>query len=180
MAQTIEEIAPLVRLVTAEIVGGQQIFDDAYQEALLRAWQRLEQGHSRQIAIYAAKQAVVTLARGGRPTGSTEGGLGGRTDTHRTATSLTRQTNDGEADEFVFEPADTSALEALEQIEARVTLAGALAGLTDEQRDLVVDVFWGQRLIKDIAAERGVSPQAISSRLQKKILPALRRSLEAA
>lgn len=173
---TLEEIRPLVRLIVWERIGKQHwLADDAEQEAMVRAWQRLDEGHSIGIAIHAAKQAVIDVVRGRRATGSKRGG--GVVDTHTKSESIFKET--GEGDAYAYEPPDDKAQAALSQIEARETLRGALNALNDRDRDIVAATYLEGLTQAEVARRHGVTRQAISLRL-KAALGIMHRSMVAA
>lgn len=168
---TIEELEHLLILIVNERIGfaptsRRDLFDDALQEARIRAWERLDQGKPKGIAIYAARQAVIDVLRGGRMTGSKEG-MSGQVDSHRRTTSIFRQSEDSEYAEYVYEPEDTSATDAFDQIDARETLRPLLGRLTARDRGIVAARFFEDLPQAEIAGRYGVTPQAISLRLRK-------------
>lgn len=163
--EQLEELRPLLRLIVNERIGSQEwLRDDADQEAMIAAWERLEQGYSPGIAVFKARQAVIDVVRGRRATGSKQA-HGGQTDSHTRSSSIFRQTEEGE--EFVFEPADHSAEDALEAAEARMLLSGAMDPLSQRQREIVEAVFWEGLSQEEIAARYGISRQAVSKALNR-------------
>ena len=159
---TLAEIDPLLRLIVRERVGSQTwLYDDALQEARIRAWQRLDSGHSIGIAVHAAKQAVIDVCVGKRMTGSKQAGV----PITRTL-PLTLEGPSG--DEFVVEPADPSAdadFEAVDE-DAEALLASLLAPLSPGERRAVLGTMEGLTA-REIAANEGVTHQGVSHRLKR-------------
>lgn len=157
------EIRHLVRLIVNERISDRSLREDAEQEALLAAWERLRDGHSHGIAVHAAKQATIDIARGGRMTGSKQRNV--PVGAHRRAIPLTQPDSDG-GDEYVIEPVDISAESAYDDIDAKASLDTLLAPLSDEQRHLVLLRLEGLTT-REIAPHVGVSHQAVSGRLNR-------------
>jgi RNA polymerase sigma factor (sigma-70 family) len=159
---TLIEIDGLLRLIVKERVGSQAwLYDDALQEARIRAWQRLDGGHSIGIAVHAAKQAVIDVCLGKRMTGSKQAGV----PITRTL-PLTLEGPSGE--EFVVEPADPAAdadFEAVEE-DGEALLASLLAPLSDAERRAVLGSMEGLTTV-EIAAREGVTHQGVSHRLKR-------------
>jgi DNA-directed RNA polymerase specialized sigma24 family protein len=158
---TLVEIDPLLRVIARERVGSQSwMLDDAIQEARIRAWTRLTEGHSIGIAVHAAKQAVIDVVTGKRMTGSKQAGV-----------PITRTVpltlNGPSGEEFVVEPEDASATAAYDAVEqgAEGSLEAALALLDDGQRSAVLGAMDGLTR-REIAARDGVSHQAVTKRLR--------------
>lgn len=161
---TLAEIDPLLCLIARERCAAQTwLVDDAIQEARIRAWTRLEEGHSIGIAVYAAKQAVLDVVLGRRMTGSKQAGV----PITRTV-PLTLEGPSG--DEFTLEPADPAAEAAFAEVDAdeNATLAAILRPLSDGQRSAVLGRLNGLTT-REIGANEGVSHQAISLRIQKAV-----------
>lgn len=159
---TLAEIDGLLRLIVRERVGSQTwLYDDALQEARIRAWQRLDQGHSVGIAVHAAKQAVIDICLGRRMTGSKQAGV----PVTRTL-PLTLEGPSG--DEFTVEPVDLSAEADFEAIDedAEASLAALLAPLSAGERRAVLGSMEGLTA-REIAAHEGVTHQGISHRLKR-------------
>ena len=160
---TVDDLERLLILIVNERIGSQSwLFDDALQEARIRAWQRLKQGKPKGIAVYAARQAVIDVLRGGRMTGSK--GNPGKVDTYRRTTPIFRDDEDGE---YVYEPEDTSATDAFEQIEAREALRPLLAALPARDRGIVAARYFEDLTQAEVAARYGVTPQAVSQILTR-------------
>lgn len=160
---TLAELDPLLRLIARERVGKQSwLLDDAMQEARIRAWTRLEEGHSIGIAVHAAKQAVLDVVLGRRMTGSKQAGV----PITRT-TSLIQSTPDGE-DDYLVEPADPSSEAAFDEVveDENATLDALLQPLSDAQRSAVLGRLEGLTT-REIGEREGVSHQAISLRIKK-------------
>lgn len=147
---------------TAAIVKGQPIFDDAQQEAMLWAWLRLREGHGIGIAMHKAKQAVLDLARGGRPTGSK---MHSATDLHRRAISIQRKSTVGE--EYDIEPADHRATAAYDQIDAQQAVLPALSVLRERDREIVQAYFWEGLTMAEIGERLGMTGQGVSFALRR-------------
>lgn len=162
----------LVTIAAERTKESPALFDDALQEAMIGAWERLEQGHSKGIAIHKARQAATDVVRGRRMTGSKAEGRG-VVDSHTKATSLIRQSGDSGGEEYVIEPSDPGADHAIEQIDARQALGAALSALQQHERYLLWMFFYEGRTQAEIGREFGLTSQAISLRL-KKILARLR------
>ena len=71
-------------------------------------------------------------------------------------------------------PADTDPLNDVLKEERIRELMEAIEKLQPQQKELLIRVYWNKELQKDIAAEEGVSQQAIASRL-KTILKNLKK-----
>ena len=161
-AETLAGIEALLVLITSERVGGQTwLFDDALQEARIRAWERLRDGHPVGIATYAARQAVIDVLRGSRMTGSKEYAGKGVV----RAEPLVRQGSEG--DEYAVEPIDLSTEAAIALIEARDALRGLLGALGDVDRRIVTGIYFEGLTQADLGDELGMTRQAISLRLRK-------------
>lgn len=158
--EKLDDIKNLIRLIVNERISDPSLREDAEQEAMIAAWTRLDQGHSHGIAVHAAKQATVDVARGGRMTGSKAAGV----PITRT-TSLTQPGADG-GDEYVIEPADVAAESAYDAIDAKASLETLLAPLEPAARSLVLRHLEGATS-REIAPELGISHQAVSARLAK-------------
>jgi len=78
-------------------------------------------------------------------------------DAARTRARRKRVDETRSASERVFGPAP-------EQAELSTTVEGALAGLSDEQREVVVMKIWGGLTFAQIAAALGISPNTAASR----------------
>ncbi len=74
-------------------------------------------------------------------------------------------------------PADTDPLNDVLKEERIRELMAAIEKLKPTQKELLIRVYWNKELQKDIAAEEGVSQQAIASRL-KTILKNLKKFLK--
>lgn len=160
---TLAELDPLLRLIARERVGTQTwLLDDAMQEARIRAWTRLEEGHSIGIAVHAAKQAVLDVVLGRRMTGSKQAGV------PITRTTSLIQPSPGGEDEYLVEPADPSAETAFDRVleDENARLRYLLEPLSDAQRSAVLGRLDGLTT-REIAKREGVSHQAISLRLMK-------------
>ena len=156
------EIRNLIRLIVNERIPNPSLREDAEQEALLAAWERLRDGHSHGIAVHAAKQATIDVARGGRMTGSkSRGGTGGLI----TRTTPLIQSGDT-GDEYVVEPADITAESAYDDIDAEASLDSLLAILGNGERRLVLLRLQGLTT-REIAPHFGISHQAVSGRLTR-------------
>ncbi len=176
MAESIEDIRWQLVRQTGRIVGDQSwLFEDALQEAMLIAWQRLEEGHSVGIAMHAAKQAAIGICRGSRMTGSKSSGRG-VVDTYRRAIPLTRQGSEGE--EFVIEPADHSTQEWIDQLGDLLDLARAMEPLSERDREIIYRRFWEGQDMDEIGKAVGLTHQAVSAVL-KRTYPKLRFALRA-
>lgn len=159
----LEEIDPLLIMIARERVGNQSwLADDAIQEARIRAWTRLEEGHSIGIAVYAAKQAVLDVVLGRRMTGSKMSGV------PITRTTSLIQSMPGGDEDFLIEPADPSAEAAFDAVDddENATLDELLSRLSDAQRSAVLGRLEGLTT-RQIGENEGVSHQAISLRLKK-------------
>lgn len=166
------EIRNLIRLIVNERISSLDLREDAEQEALLAAWERLRDGHSHGIAVHAAKQAALDVALGRRMTGSKAAGV----PITRTV-PLTRPTENG-GDTFVVEPADIAAESAYDAIDDQAALDTLLAPLSPASRSLVLRHLDGETT-RQIAPSLGISHQAVSGRLIK-AYGILRREFEAA
>lgn len=161
------ELRHLIRLIVNERISDLDLREDAEQEAMLAAWERLAGGRSHGIAVHAAKQAAIDVGRGRRMTGSKSG---------KVITKTTPLTRAGEAgEEYIVEPVDETAEAAFEAIDARASLETLLAPLDDEQRSLVLRHLSGETT-RQIAPSLGISHQAVSGRVIK-ALTVLRQSL---
>lgn len=159
---TLAEIDPLLKLIVRERIGNQRwLADDALQEARIRAWTRLEEGHSIGIAVHAAKQAVIDVCVGRRMTGSKQHGV----PITRTI-PLTLEGPSG--DEFTVEPEDISAREAYDLVDEdpEALLASLLAPLSPAERRVVLGTVEGLTA-RQMAETEGVSHQGISHRLKR-------------
>lgn len=163
--EQLESIRPLIRKIVWERVGVHQswLIDDAEQEAMIAAWERLDAGHPVGIAVYKARQAVLDVVRGRRATGSKEAG---RVDSHHRAISLVRPGPDGE-DSYVIEPADHSSTVEQERFDARDALREALAALPARDREIIHATFYEGLSRAEVGERYGVSHQAISIRLKR-------------
>lgn len=159
--EQLEEFGPFIEVLVRERISDQSLHDDAYQEAMTAAWRRLEEGHPPAIALYKAKQAIIDVARGRSLTGS------------RKAVQMVKahvgplQVSNGEGEEYVIEPSDDRAEQAYSQIEARQALLTALEPLNEAERTLLWERFAEGRRVREIAADEGVTPQAVSLRVKK-------------
>lgn len=164
-ADDLAELDGLIWAIAREHTREQPwLLEDAHQEAAIAAWQRLEEGHSKGIAIFKVRQAVLDVVRGRRMTGSKESG--GIVDSHQKARSIFRTTPDGD-EEYVYEPADLTTLDEQERIEARDALRAPLSVLRDDEREIVAAYYFEGLTSAEIAAERGVTPQAVRIRLKR-------------
>lgn len=154
------------------------LFEDAYQEGMLRAWERIEQGHPQHIVNYAAKQAIVDLVTGGRMTGSKLRG-GGRTDAARHARSIYRTDKDGDRVEYVVEPVDGRTAEEQDLIDLRDELRRAMEVLAPHHREILYLFYWEGLEQAAIAARLGIKPQSVSAAILRSY-PRLRKALEEA
>lgn len=163
----IQDIVPLLKLKVGQYTGASQrhLYDDLLQEATIAAWMRLEEGHSRQIAVHKAKQRTVDLLRGSRMLGSQDE-HGGRTNTDHRSVSLVLPGADGE-DEYLVEPEDNTFAEYQERTALADELRPALDALTERQRYIIQRVYWEGATRQEIADEFGISHQAVSSSLAK-------------
>ena len=73
--------------------------------------------------------------------------------------------------------ADSDPLDDVLKAERIKELMAAIEKLQPQQKELLIRVYWNKELQKDIAAEEGVSPQAIASRM-KTILKNLKKFLK--
>lgn len=71
-------------------------------------------------------------------------------------------------------PNDSDPLEDVLKEERIKELMATIEKLQPQQKELLIHVYWNKELPKDIAAEEGVSPQAIASRM-KTILKNLKK-----
>lgn len=157
--QRLEEIRNLIRLIVNERISSLDLREDAEQEAMLAAWERLRDGKSHGIAVHAAKQAAIDVARGRRMTGSKAAGV-----VITPTVPLTREGDTG--DEYVVEPADISAETAYDDIDERDALDTLLAPLDADQRSVVL--LWLEGLQRrEIAAIVGITHQGVSHRLKR-------------
>lgn len=122
--------------------GDQQLASDVVQEALLRAWQRpgkLADGHTspRAWLFTVARNLVI--------------------DHHRSARSR-REIPHEQLPETVRGDHTDAVLDSW-------LVADALAQLTPEHRTVIVHSYYGRRTIADIAAELGLAPGTVKSRL---------------
>lgn len=155
---------PWIIRKTGEILDAQySLYDDAQQEAMIRFWTRIEEGHPIPIALHAAKQAIIDVARGRRPTGS-DAGKGHAAIANRT-TSLVRKGTIGE--EYEIEPPEPAAEQAYRQVETIDALEGALALLPDNQAVPIRAVYLEGMTAEDYAKIEGVSGQAVRYRIKK-------------
>ena len=74
-------------------------------------------------------------------------------------------------------PDDSDPLDDVLKEERIKELMTAIEKLQPQQKTLIIRVYWNKEQQKDIAAEEGVSPQAIASRL-KTILKKLKKFLK--
>ena len=74
-------------------------------------------------------------------------------------------------------PDDSDPLDDVLKEERIKELMAAIEKLKPQQKELLIRVYWNKEQQKDIAAEEGVSPQAIASRL-KTILKNLKKFLK--
>ena len=158
---TLAEIDPLLRIIARERVGTQSwLLDDAIQEARIRAWTRLSEGHSIGIAVHASKQAVLDVVLGRRMTGSKQAGV----PITRTL-PLTLEGPDG--DEFTLEPEDPSATAAYTEVEEspEALLDALLAPLRPGERSAVLGTMDGLTA-REIAERDGITHQGVSHRLK--------------
>lgn len=61
---------------------------------------------------------------------------------------------------------DRDPLDDILEAELHEALMAAIEKLQPQQKELLIRVYWNKELQKDIAAEEGVSPQAIASRIK--------------
>lgn len=151
-----------------------EMFDDVYQECMLRAWERIEQGQPRHIVNYAMKQAAMDLMTGGRPTGSKMGG--GKTDAGQRTTSIFKDDDDSERLEFVIEPKDVKTLDMQATTDLRDAIRRAFLVLKPHHREILYLFFWEGLTHAEIADRMGMSHQSISAVLIRSY-PKLRDSL---
>ena len=157
----LDELEGLFVTIVRDYVGNQTwLYDDALQEARIAAWQRLEDGHSTGIAVFAAKQAVIDVVRGRRMTGSK---AHAKPITRTTALTVT---SDSGSEEYLIEPADQQAADAFDAVDDEAALDWLLSPLSDEQRS-VVRMRLDDLTTREIAAELGISQQAVSLRMKK-------------
>ena len=168
--QKLSDIHMLIRLIVNERVSDLDLREDAEQEAMLAAWQRLEQGHGYGIAVHGAKQAAIDVGMGKRMTGSRSRG--------KPITRTTSLIQPGEGgDEYVIEPADAQAESAYDAVDALASLETLLEPLDDDSRSLVLLRLEGLTT-RQIAPSLGISHQAVSGRLNR-AFEIIRGSLEA-
>lgn len=74
-------------------------------------------------------------------------------------------------------PDDSNPLDDALKAELHKALMVAIEKLQPQQKELLIRVYWNKELQKNIAAEEGVSPQAIASRM-KTILKNLKKFLK--
>lgn len=151
----LKDIDNLLKVIAREQVDSQHwLYEDALQEARLRAWERLEEGHPRQIAQYAARQAVIDLVRGGRMTGSKQNRI--PIGAHRRALSINGLTDDGE-----YELPLPYVEHEFDQIEDREVVEQLLAVLDDRARQMVVMKHYDEATPAEIAERFGVSRERV-------------------
>jgi DNA-directed RNA polymerase specialized sigma24 family protein len=85
--------------------------------------------------------------------------------------------NDGEGTDAHFEPADDSDITTVAEDNALLeTLRAALATLTQEERDLIRDVFWLSKTERELAPQLGLKePKSVNKR-KKRVLEILKRN----
>lgn len=173
--EQLAELRPLLRIIARERTATRPwMADDAEQEAMIIAWQRLEAGHPKGFALHAARQAVTDVARGRRPTGAKRPGVP-ITDGHVSSISIFKSTEDGE---YVYEPEDPAALDAYEAVELASLLSAPLCALGVDEREILRLVFWEGRTQAEVGERFGITGQAISLRL-KRIYETLRHQVAA-
>jgi RNA polymerase sigma-70 factor (ECF subfamily) len=148
-----EHAAPLWRYVV-HLTGDRDLADDVVQETLLRAWKRpsvLDQSRSsaRVWLFTVARNLVIDQRRSAH---------------HRHEFAV----------DVLPERVDADRIDAM--LESWV-VADALAELTHEHRAVLVHVYYGGRSIAETAAELGIPPGTVKSRLHYG-LRALRLALQ--
>lgn len=146
------------------------LHEDAVQEGTIRFWQRLEEGYPVSVSLFAARQAIVDVARGRRPMGSKA--TGSQVDTHRHAIPWQRKAlsaSQGNFEEYEQEPADHSAEAAYEAIDTEDVLDQAFALLSPEQLGAVQAIYLDGMGVGEYAKCLGVHRGTVRFRLDRAI-----------
>jgi RNA polymerase sigma factor (sigma-70 family) len=174
---TVEGLAPLVGIIARERTRERpDLYDDARQEGMIRAWVVLECRPDAPPAYVAAaaRRAVNDVVRGRPPFGAES--HRGRQDAHDTAGPLTRESADG-AEYLVADPEDLAAADALTASEVAEAVREAVTDLDAEDRAVVFGRYWLDQGFAEIAETLGRPAGTLSRRWTEKIRPRLRADL---
>jgi RNA polymerase sigma-70 factor, ECF subfamily len=152
-----EHAAPLLTYVQRLVNGDRQLAEDIVQETLLRAWRHADQlsaGASRPWLFTTARHLVIDSyrARSARPVEASP-------DVH-----------DGVGEAAVVDDFIDTALDA-------ALVGDALRALSDAHRSVLIEAFYYGRTAAQIAAEHGLPPGTVRSRIHY-ALRALRLALQ--
>lgn len=151
--------------------------DDLVQEALIAWWQTEERrpdmapGYYARAAIHAAVDAVSGTRQ---PFGERHHQRSGRTNHYRPDTSAVDWSDEANR---VLDPAAADPMEHVMLAYHHGEIAQALAELPPEDREAVVERFWGGKTWPEIEKDRGARHGSLSGRWAQSIRPKLRRHL---
>lgn len=159
MNERVAELEPLLLFMAVERGLRGPDVDDAVQEALTRAWIRLEQGYSKGIAIHAARQALADFKKGTPSTGND----GRRGDGHVKLKPVPIVRTSAANEEYLDEPAEEEP--GYERTMELWSFERLLHPLGDRQRRLLWMRHVWVMSQGEIAAALGITPQAVSKQL---------------
>lgn len=173
---TVESLRPLIEIMASERTKERpDLWEDAVQEGLIRAWRVLTDrpGSDRAYVTAAARRGVGDVLRGRPLTG--EEGRRGYMDAADHSDPLVVETADGE--EFATEPADASAEDAFLAVDYRDEVRAAVGRLEPEDRDVVFLRYWRDLGYREISPIVGKPAGTLSRRWTETIRPRLREDL---
>ena len=173
----LERLRPLVEIMAAERTrDAPHLFEDAVQEGLIAAWSASEAHPEKKPAYYrtAARNGVTSVLRGRSMTGAAS--RQGRQDAHDLSEPLAKP---GDSGEFVVDPVDERAGDALGGVDYKVAVRDAVRRLSGFDRELVYLRFWHDLDWAAVADHFGITKRSVEWRWQTGVRPALRAELEA-
>jgi RNA polymerase sigma factor (sigma-70 family) len=173
---SVETLAPLVGILARERTARYpDLYDDARQEGLVRAWTVLEKRPDAPASyvVAAVKRGINDVVRGRPSFGAAS--HRGRRDAHVGASALTRQGEDGEG--YVHESEDPRARDVFDAVEVGQAVRDAVQGLAPEDRALVFGRYWEDLRFSDLAPLLGRPTGSLSRRWTDVIRPRLRADL---